>query len=101
MKLGHTRTSLKEFAPTHQLMLSLSSSNEGLLLAPLYSLESSFFSVKLTFFISCFYSDLSISCQDAAFAYRNSLPTHHFVTDVSVLPPVGKRGFGVLDNCSY
>ena len=60
------------------------------------------FTVESTLSTSCSRSDPHLSCQGAALAHLDSLPTHDLVlwTDRSVPFPFSKGGCGVLANCS-
>ena len=60
------------------------------------------FSVELTLSTSCTRSDLPLSRQSSTLAHFDSLPFHDFVilANGSAPIPFGKRGSGVLANCS-
>ena len=97
------RSSWRAFAPTHSLMLSLTSLREVLFAFPPYppwNLPS--FAVESTLSSPCPRSDSPLSGQGAAVAQLDSLLPHDLVirTDGSVPFLFSKGGFGVLANCS-
>ena len=97
------RLSWRAFAPTHPLMLPSTCSREALLAcppSPLWNLPS--FTVDSTLSTPCSCSDFPLSCQGAALAHLDSLPSHDLVlwTDGSVPFRFGKGGSDILANCS-
>ena len=92
------RSSWRAFASTHPFLPS----SICLCLLSLSSLEPLSFTVESILSFPCSRSDPSLSRQDAALLYLDSLPPHDLVlwTDGSVPFPFGKEGSEALANCS-
>ena len=102
MKPRLSRSSWRDFASTHPLVLPPTSPREVLLACPFsphWNLP--FFTVEFTLSSPCSRSHSLLSRQSVGLAHLDSLPPHNVVisTDGSAPFPFDKGGLGVLANC--